>query len=460
MPCGTTVDELCGQPEQKYGVRADTSLIVATLQHALADRDRDVDRLERAFHREQPAVLLIALADHHRRVRHSVELFAHLHFDQRTLLFDDDDEIEALGEGAQLGAGERPRTADLEQPDAKIVALHLVNTELVERLADIEITLADRDDTDLRIAPARNDHLVELVRMHEGEHGVPLVVVQARLHLEDAVIETNVQPARRHSEFVITRNDDLRVVERRFDNPGRFHRLMHALERHPRTAEARHRPAVECIVDEFLDARGVQDRDHHVDEVEFGLVRGGGGFGRMVVAHQGEHAAVLGGAGEIRVAKHVSGAVDARPLAVPHAEHAVVLALAPQLSLLRTPDGGRGEVLVQAALEYDVVLIQLGLRPHELLVEPAKRRAAIARDISSGIQACEPVALVLHQAGADQRLIAGDEDTALRQIVFVVEGDVLQRHCAGLRGQCGAAGVPPPSGSRQSKRRVAAIKVS
>ena len=30
MPCGTTVEELCGQPEQKYGVRAETSVIAAT----------------------------------------------------------------------------------------------------------------------------------------------------------------------------------------------------------------------------------------------------------------------------------------------------------------------------------------------------------------------------------------------------------------------------------------------
>src|SRR5262249_13967154 len=50
-----------------------------------------------------------------------------------------------------------------------------------------------------------------------------------------------------------------------------------------------------------------------------------------------------------------------------------------------------------------------------------------------GVDARPPVALLLHQAGADQRLITGDEDALLRKVVFVVEGDVLQRHCAGLR---------------------------
>ena len=120
----------------------------------------------------------------------------------------------------------------------------------------------------------------------------------------------------------------------------------------------------------------------------------------MVVAHQGDHAAVLRGAGEIGVAEHVAGAVDARALAVPHAEHAVVFALAAQLGLLRAPDRGGGEVLVQAGLEQDVVLVERGFGPHELLVEPAERRAAIARDVAGGIEPGELVALLLHQGQA------------------------------------------------------------
>ena len=66
-------------------------------------------------------------------------------------------------------------------------------------------------------------------------------------------------------------------------------------------------------------------------------MRGGGGFRGVVVAHQREHAAVLGRAGEVGVAEHVAGAVDARALAVPHAEHAIARAFAAQLGLLRAP---------------------------------------------------------------------------------------------------------------------------
>ena len=52
--------------------------------------------------------------------------------------------------------------------------------------------------------------------------------------------------------------------------------------------------------------------------------------------------------------KRVAGAVDARPLAVPDAEHAVVLAFAEKLGLLRAPQRGGGKVLVDGGLELDV----------------------------------------------------------------------------------------------------------
>ena len=303
-------------------------------------------RVERSLHGEQPLFLFVALADHDRRVRDAVKLLAHLHFDERALLLDHDDEFEALGEVAQFGSRNRPGTADLEQPDTKVVAFHLVDAELIERLAHVEIALADRDDADPGIRPARRDDAVELVRVHEGQHRVALVVVQARFHVEDAIDEADVEPARRHLELILARNDDLQAVESGLDNTSRFDGLMHAFERRPTSRRTATSPSRRAHNREFLHTRRVQDRNHHVDEMELGLVRGGGGFRRVVVAHQGDHAAVLRRAGEIGMAEHVAGAIDARALAVPHAEHAVVFALAAQLGLLRAPDRGGCEVLV------------------------------------------------------------------------------------------------------------------
>ena len=190
---------------------------------------------------------------------------------------------------------------------------------------------------------------------------------------------------------------------------------------------------------------GIQDRDHHVDEIEFGLVRGGGQFRRVVVAHQRQHAAVLRGAGEIGVAEGVARAVDARPLAVPDAEHAVVLALAAQLGLLRAPQRGRGEVLVDRGLEQHVAWGEMLRRALELVVEPAQRRAAIAGDVARGVQPGAAVALVLHHRQPHQRLIAGDEHAAFGQIVLVVERDVIERHSRpNSAGQSAPAGKAPP----------------
>src|SRR3977135_3694486 len=179
---------------------------------------------------------------------------------------------------------------------------------------------------------------------------------------------------------------------------------------------------------------------------------------------------MLRGAGEIGVAEDVSGAVDARPFTVPEPEHAIELALAAQLGLLRAPDRGGGDVLVDTGLEQDVVFVERALGANELQVEGAERRSAIARHITRGVEAGTAVALLLHQTEAHDGLKAGDEDPALGQIVFVVERDVVERHRARLRGIVGlrgtrAAGIfdsfqgykPSGRGSNAKKLRSLAI---
>ena len=72
MPSGTTVEVLCGQPEQKYGMRCAMSRVSAAMrsgsfdpckarcdvvvavifQQPLADADRDVVGIERALDRK------------------------------------------------------------------------------------------------------------------------------------------------------------------------------------------------------------------------------------------------------------------------------------------------------------------------------------------------------------------------------------------------------------------------
>ncbi len=366
------------------------------VEQPLADADRDLVGIERALDREQPVALLVLLADAGRLVGGAVELLAHLHLDQRALLLHHDDEIETVGEFLEIALADRPRAGDLEEAQAQRVAPDLVDAELVERLPHVQVGLAGGDDADLRATAARGDVFVELVRPHESQHGVALVVVQPRLHAEDAVAQPDIEPALGHLEIV--RNDDVHPLQATVHHGRRFDRLVHAFERHPGAGEARHRPAIEAVIDDLLHARRIEDRDHHIDEMIFGLVRGGRRFGGVVVPHEGEHAAMPGAAGEIGVAKHVAGAVDARTLTVPEAEHAVVSAFVAQLCLLRAPQRGGGELLVESGLEQNVGRAQMRLGALELLVEPAQGRAPIAGDIAGRIEAGAGVTRLLHQA--------------------------------------------------------------
>ncbi|MGY3411875.1 hypothetical protein ACVWZV_007988 [Bradyrhizobium sp. GM5.1] len=61
----------------------------------------------------------------------------------------------------------------------------------------------------------------------------------------------------------------------------------------------------------------------------------------MVVAGKREYAAIQRGAGGIRMLERVNRAIDAGPLALPDAEHAIDLGAGKQADLLAAPDGGR-----------------------------------------------------------------------------------------------------------------------
>ena len=105
-------------------------------------------------------------------------------------------------------------------------------------------------------------------------------------------------------------------------------------------------------------------------------------------------------------------------------------AFAEQLGLLRAPAGGGGEFLVDAGLEHDIGLRKLPLRLPELHVEAAERRAAVAGNEASSVEAGAAVALALHQKHAHDGLRPGQENALLAKVELVVERDVMQRHQA------------------------------
>ena len=152
-------------------------------------------------------------------------------------------------------------------------------------------------------------------------------------------------------------------------------------------------------------------------------MRDGGRFGAVVVAGKHQHAAVLGRTRRIAVAEDVAATVDAGALAVPDADHAIILGAGREIELLRAPDRGRREILVHAGLEFDVVLFEVLAGGEQLLVVAAERRAAIAGNEARGIEALGAVAADLRHRQPHQRLDAGQEDVAGALGVFLIETD-------------------------------------
>jgi hypothetical protein len=180
-----------------------------------------------------------------------------------------------------------------------------------------------------------------------------------------------------------------------------------------------------------MDAGRIKIRHQRGDEGVVGLMRNGGGLCAVVVTGKDEHAAVLGGARRVAVPEHVAAAIDAGALAVPDADHAIMLGAGRQVELLRAPDRGRREVLVHARLELDVVLFEVFSGGKKLLVIAAQRRAAVAGDEACGVQPCGTVTADLRHRQADQRLDTGQEDVPCTLGVFLIETDrtLVDSHC-------------------------------
>ncbi len=140
----------------------------------------------------------------------------------------------------------------------------------------------------------------------------------------------------------------------------------------------------------------------------------------MVVPHHGQNTAELGRTVQIAVAHRIDGAVQSRPLAVPHGKDAVVGAFAEHGGLLCAQTGGGGQVLVDARDKMNGPLAQIPVGPPQLLVDIVHGRAAIAGNEAGGVQPRRLVAQILHHGNPHQGLAAGQIQPPLLTLIFVV----------------------------------------
>jgi len=132
-------------------------------------------------------------------------------------------------------------------------------------------------------------------------------------------------------------------------------------------------------------------------------------------------------AGQIAMAKRITGSIDTRPLAVPQRENSVMSAVTGNLRLLCAPAGSCGQILVDPRIELDVLLVEEGFRALQLLVISTQWRAAVTADVTRRVQSRLSVAPALLQRQSHQCLDPGHEHPPLTQRVFVIERHFARR---------------------------------
>ncbi len=260
-----------------------------------------------------------------------------------------------MGEGFQAFGFQRPGHPDLVDGEAGVAC----EAHGGEGVQDVLVRLADGDDAEGGVLGALGEP-VEAIGAPPGAGGRKSLVQHAAF--EDEALGGPFQ--RGVDVEAVRRDGDVRGDEVPCGGDDDGGRLLggfgDGLHRDPQAAEAGQRDSGKPELDDFGRVGRLQDRHHDGFEDLVGLVREGGRVGGVVVAGDGQHAAVAMAAEGVGDPQRVGGAVDAGSLAVPHTEHAIDVGAGVEVELLGAGQHGDGQVFVQARLESDVVGVQQG----------------------------------------------------------------------------------------------------
>jgi hypothetical protein len=342
--------------------------------------------------RQLPLARLVVLAGDARAhvLAPVVELLLELVLDDLALLLDDQDLLQPLGEVPHALGVQRPGHADLVDAQPDLRGERRVDAERVERLAHVEVGLAGGDDAEPRPG-AVHHHPVQPVGPGVGHRGVDLPALEPVFLVQRRVGPPDGKAARRHGEVggsrVSTRRGSTTTPAEVSTVSAMARMPIQQPEKRDIAQPCRPRSRNSCTPAGF--STGIIAGGEDV----VALVRDGGGLGAVVVAHHGQHPAVARGAGRVAVLEHVHAAVGARAPCRTTWRRRRRAWRREEVDLLRAPDGGRRELLVDARLEVDAVPGKLLLGLPQRLVEVAERRAAVARDEARGVQPRGRVAL-------------------------------------------------------------------
>ena len=414
------------------------------------DLDRLADLADRQFANrgEQRCTLQILLAGEGGALVRAqrIQVASDLVFHHRPFFLDHQHGLAALREAGQTNGVHGPDQAGLVEPDAQSATRFLVQAEIGQRLAHIQIGLAGTDDG--QAAALAIDHdAVDAIGPGKGGGSRQPVVDQPILFHQRGQVLPQVEALRRQPD--IGGGDIGATGVRQLDAAGEVECVGDALESDVAAAVARHGPPEQPELDDLANGGGVEHRHHGGNQRVFRLVRAVGGFAAVIVAGDDQEAALRGGAFEVAELQGFAGAINADAFAVPQAENALECGFAEPVELLGAADGADRELFVEARPEHDMVLVEQFLcAPQRRVIDP-ERRAAIARDVACRFQPGGAVAPRLVERQPNQGLVRRKEDTPTRLQVLVVECG----HRLGHRRPWSAAAIRGPEASRPGGSR-------
>ena len=232
-----------------------------------------------------------------------------------------------------MGSGrlQRPADAHLEDPHPDLGGHRRIDAQILKGLQDIQIGLARGDDAKPGLG-AVHDDAIKPVGSGKRPRRAQLVLAEPHFLLQRLVRPAGVQTAWRQGKVLWQLGAN--PVRVNAGDHGGIRRFGDGLQPHPATAVAGQGPAEHAEVKHFLNIGRVEYRHRGSDEDVLRLMRQGGRLAGVVVPGDCQHPAVPGGAAGVGVAEGIDAAVHPRPLAVPHAEHAIELGFGVEFDLL------------------------------------------------------------------------------------------------------------------------------
>ena len=264
---------------------------------------------------------------------------AQLPFQERTAIFDHQNFLKPFGKGARGIGIQRPSQTHF--PNAQTLGAGEIfgNASFRQSLTQHRKSLAAHRDAKTRIGAVQH-HAVNAIGPRKG-------IGARQLHMPEPLFlqHGRIGGADMHTigrcchALRFARGVKCRVQHHRH---GRIHGVGHTLHANPGAGVTAERNALQPIFQHFPNIGGVQHGDFQIHEGIFATRRDRGGFGRRIIPRQRQHTTQRRAAGGIGMAEHIAGAINAWPLAIPNAKHAIQACTGGQVHLLRAPNGGRG----------------------------------------------------------------------------------------------------------------------